>query len=220
MRLSDRAIVPPWARAVFLAGWAAAWVSAAGLDSRSYAWLMANSTLVAAGKVDGVSSGFLSDTRKAVSRVDGLIKGRLRQREIEISWNDKEHEEAAYRDDARVVVFAVMRKDSTFAQTSPGISCWLVEKIDLKGKPARAVEYAYPMDLISGVPASALRETEMVEKSMNFEMAKRKQWILTDNLLPPIRPLVLPKPPKAKPAAPKRAVMARSPQGKTKKTLF
>ncbi|MEO6095933.1 MAG: hypothetical protein ABIW76_09685, partial [Fibrobacteria bacterium] len=66
------------------------------------------------------------------------------------------------------------------------------------------VEYSYPMDLMTEVPPSSLRETEAMEKSMNFQMAKRKTWILADKLLPPSHPIALPKPippPKAKKAA-------------------
>ncbi len=213
-----RARFPAWLR--LASALSAASPCAAELQTHSYAWLMSNASVVAAGSVTDVSTGFLSDSRKAVIHVDGIIKGRLRARDLEVSWNDKEYEEAAYQKDSRVVVFAVMRKDSTYGQAAPGISCWLVEKVDIKGRPSRAVEYAYPMDLLTGVPGSALRETEMMEKSMNFQMAKRKQWILTDNLLPPTRPLVLPKPPKPKPVAAKKPSKSHSPVGKAKKSLF
>jgi hypothetical protein len=77
--------------------------------------------------------------------------------------------------------------------------------VAIRGKPVRAVEYAYPMDLMTDVPSSALRETEELEKSMNFQVTKRKQWILADQLLPPMRPVVLPKP------KPKPKTVAKSP---------
>ncbi|HKP94508.1 MAG TPA: hypothetical protein VJ385_02005 [Fibrobacteria bacterium] len=191
---------------------AASLAAAADLQPRSYAYLLSRATVVAAGKVASVSAGFMSDGRKAVVELDGLIKGRLRTREIEVAWNDKEFEETAYRNDARVLLFLTMAKDSTWSQVSPGISCWPVEKIELKGKRVRAVEYAYPMDLVTEVPAASLRETEAVEKSMNFRVSKRKQWILTDLLLPPVKPLALPKPAPAKPAKPSKAKPARPKQ--------
>lgn len=192
----------------------AAPLGAAELLPRSYAWLLAHSTLVAVGEVESVSAGIFGDGRKATLRVDALIKGKLRKQFLEIAWNDKEYEEAAYKRDARVVVFAVMKKDSTFVQAAPGISCWAMEPVVVKGKTLRGVEYTYPMDLLTGIPASALRETEVVEKSMNFQMAKRKQWIVADNLLPVAKPLVLPKPkPGKKPAT--KAVKSRKPAGKT-----
>jgi hypothetical protein len=178
---------------------------AADLQPRSYAWLMSHAGLVVAGRVANVSGGLFGDGRRATLHVDGLIKGRWNRSELEVAWNDKEFEETAYKSDARVVVFALMRKDSTFAQAAPGISCWPVERVDFGGKSARAVEYAYPLDLITQIPASAIKATESVEKSRNFRVAKRKQWIIPDNLLPPVRPLVLagPKPPRK--AASKRA---------------
>jgi hypothetical protein len=174
--------------------------TAAELQPRSYAYLLSTASVVAVGTVKGVSLGFMSDGRKATIDVDGLVKGKIYRQDIEVGWNDKEFEESAYKDGARVVVFLTQRKDTTYAQVSPGISCWPVEKITLKGKTARAVEYAYPMDLVTTVPASALGETEEVEKSMNFQVPKRKTWILTDQLLPPVKAVVLPKPPKPKPA--------------------
>lgn len=178
---------------------------AADLQPRSYAWLMSHASLVVAGTVSGVSGGLFGDGRKATVRVSGLIKGRWNQPEVEVAWNDKDFEETGYKRDARVVVFAVMGKDSAFAQAAPGISCWPVERVDFNGKPARAVEYAYPLDLITQIPASALKATESVETSKNFRMAKRKQWILIDNLLPPVRPLVLSRPKPASKSAAKPA---------------
>jgi len=184
---------------------------AADLQPRSYAWLMSHATLVVAGTVTSVSGGLFGDGRRAEIRVDGLIKGRWNRRELEIGWSDKDFEETAYKRDARVIVFAVMGKDSLLSQPAPGISCWPVERIDFNDKAAKAVEYVYPLDLITQIPASAIKATESVEKSMNFRVAKRKQWILIDNLLPPVRPLILavPKPPgkrssnrAAKPAKP------------------
>lgn len=180
---------------------AASLAAAADLQPRSYSYLLSHASVVAVGKVASVSTGFMSESRKAVVEVEGIIKGKLRTREIEVSWNDKEFEESAYKDDSRVVLFVTLGKDSAWSQVSPGISCWPVEKIALKGKQVRAVEYAYPMDLLTEVPAASLGETEEVEKSMNFQVAKRKKWILPDQLLPPVKPLVLPKPPKAKPVA-------------------
>lgn len=200
-------------------------VYAGELLPRSYSWLMAHSTLVAVGEVESVSAGLFGDGRTATIRVDALIKGRLRKRFIDIAWSDKEHEEAAYKRDARVVVFAVMKKDSTYVQAAPGISCWAMEPVALKGKTLRGVEYTYPMDLLTGIPSSAMRETEVMEKSMNFQMAKRKQWIVADNLLPAARPLVIPKPkpPKAKTkaaSAPRgKVVKSRKPAGKSGKTI-
>lgn len=174
---------------------------AADLQPRSYTYLLSHATLVAAGTVQGVSTGFLSDGRKAVIRMEGVIKGKPSKREIEVGWNDKEFEETAYREDARVIVFlGRMGPDSIYAQVSPGIACWPVEKIAWQGKTMRAVEYTYPMDLVTGVPASALRTTEEVEKTRNFQVAKRKQWILADRLLPPVKPLSLSKPRPPKPA--------------------
>jgi hypothetical protein len=145
---------------------------AADLQPRAYPWLMSRATLVLAGTVENVSGGLFGAGRTATIRVDGLIKGRWNRRDIQVSWNDKDFEETGYRRDARVVVFGVMRKDSTFAQASPGISCWPVEKVEIKGKPARAVEYAYPLDLLSGVPTGVLKTTESVEQSKNFRMAQ------------------------------------------------
>ena len=219
-----------FAASAFNLMFACAAVFAADLQPRSYSWLLSHADVVAVGTVDGVSAGFMSDGRKATIKVNGLIKGKIYQQPIEVSWNDKEFEETAYKDDSAVVVFLDMKKDTTYAQVSPGISCWPVEKVIFKGKPQRAVEYAYPMDLLTEVPASALKETETVEKSMNFQVAKRKQWILADALLPPAHAVVLPKPPKPKPVAkampkPPKPVKpvktaARTPKGKTKKTWF
>jgi hypothetical protein len=182
---------------------------AADLQPRAYPWLMSRATLVLAGTVENVSGGLFGAGRTATIRVDGLIKGRWNRRDIQVSWNDKDFEETGYRRDARVVVFGVMRKDSTFAQASPGISCWPVEKVEIKGKPARAVEYAYPLDLLSGVPTGVLKTTESVEQSKNFRMAQRKQWILIDHLLPPVRPFVLPKPPPPRKPAAERGAAKR-----------
>jgi hypothetical protein len=181
---------------------ASATARAADLQPRSYAWLMSHASLVAAGTVTSVSGGLFGDGRRATLRVDGLIKGRWNRAEMEVAWKDKDFEETAYQRDAHVVVFAVMGKDSVFSQAAAGISCWPVERVDFNGKTARAVEYAYPLDLITQIPSSAIKTTEAVEKSMNFRVAKRKQWILVDNLLPPVRPLILAKPkPSRKPAA-------------------
>lgn len=184
---------------------------AAELQPHSYPWLMSKATLVVAGTVESVSGGLFGAGRTATVRVEGLIKGRWNRRDMEMAWNDKEFEEAGYKRDARVIVFAVMRKDSTFAQVAPGISCWPVERVEINGKPARVVAYAYPLELVTQIPAATLKTTESVEKSMNFRVAKRKQWILIDKLLPPVRPLVLtaPKPPH-KPA-PKSAVKPAKP---------
>ena len=172
------------------------------VQPRSHAWLLSHATLVVAGTVESVSSGLFGDGRSATIRVDGLVKGRWNRREIRIAWNDKEFEETAYQKDNRVVVFAVLRKDSSFSQAAPGVSCWPVERAQIGGKASRAVEYAYPLDLLTDIPAAALKTTESVEKSMNFRMAQRKQWILVEKALPPIRPFVVPKPPPPrKPAA-------------------
>jgi hypothetical protein len=193
---------------------------AADLQPRTVPWLMSRATLVLAGTVENVSGGLFGAGRKATIRVDGLLKGRWNRQDVEVAWNDKDFEETGYRRDARVVVFGVLRKDSTFEQASPGVSCWPVDKVDIHGKTARAVEYAYPLDLLTGVPAAALKTTESVEQGKNFRMAQRKQWILIDNVLPPVRPFVPPKPPAprkatpksaAKPAAKRAAAPARKP---------
>jgi hypothetical protein len=181
----------------------------ADLQPRSYAYLLSHADVVALGTVDGLSGGFLSESRKATVIVDALIKGKVYAKEIEVAWNDKEFEESAYKKDGKVVLFLDMKKDTTYSQVSPGISCWPVEKVAIKGKSVRAVEYSYPMDLMTGVPPSSLRETEAMEKSMNFQMAKRKTWILADQLLPPSRPVVLPKP--RPPPKPKKAVKPARP---------
>jgi hypothetical protein len=68
------------------------------------------------------------------------------------------------------------------------------------GRPMAAVSYEFPLDLLSGIPKGATRETEVVEKSLNFQVPKRKRWILVDALLPHMKAWRLPKPPrKAKP---------------------
>ncbi|MDB5104289.1 MAG: hypothetical protein JWP91_1978 [Fibrobacteres bacterium] len=201
--------------------------SGADMQPRSYSYLLSHADLVAVGTVDGVSTGFLSENRKAVIDVNGIIKGKVFTKKIEVAWSDKEFEETAYKDGAKVVVFADMAKDTTYTQVSPGISCWPVEKVNFKGKPVRAVEYAFPMDLMTEVPNASLKETtEEVEKSMNFQMAKRKTWILTDQLLPPVKPVVLPKPPKAKPVAksasrmPAKPTKRKAAKGKGVKSMF
>ena len=49
----------------------------------------------------------------------------------------------------------------------------------------------------------------MVEKSLNFQVPKRKRWILVDALLPHLRPWKPPKPPRpAKPAKPRKPAAA------------
>jgi hypothetical protein len=214
-------ILPVLAALAPASGWSA------DLQPRSYTWLLSHADVVALGTVDGISSGFMSDGRKATLNVTGLIKGKIYKQPIEVVWNDKEFEETAYKDDSSVVVFLDMKKDTTYAQVSPGISCWPVERVVFKGKAQRAVEYAYPMDLLTEVPPSALKETETVEKSMNFQVAKRKQWIVADLLLPPAHAVVLPKPPKPKPVAkakPKAVkpvkTAAKTPKGKNKNTWF
>jgi hypothetical protein len=190
-------------------------VLAADLQPRSYTYLLSHADVVALGTVDGLSGGFLTEGRKATIVVDALIKGKVYTKEIEVAWNDKEFEETAYKKDGKVVLFLDMRKDTTYAQVSPGISCWPVEKVAIKGKPVRAVEYSYPMDLMTEVPQSSLRETEEMEKSMNFQMAKRKTWILADQLLPPSHPVVLPKPkPKPVPKPKAKAVSKPARPGK------
>jgi hypothetical protein len=204
----------------------------AEMQPRSYAYLLSHAHVAAVGTVTGVSSGFLSEGRKARIEVDGLYKGKIFAKEIEVHWDDKEFEETAMKNKGKVVVFLSLRKDTTYSLIAPGISCWPVERVAINGKPVRAVEYAYPMDLMTDVPSSALRETEELEKSMNFQVTKRKQWILADKLLPPLRPVVLPKPkpkpkvaakspakPKAKAAKPVSKGTAKSPRsapGKTK----
>jgi len=180
-------------------------LSAAELRPATYSSLFSRSGVVAAGTVAGVSSGIFSESRKARIEVAGLYKGRLRENTLEVSWKDEEHKEACYEDGAKVVLFLVRRKDSTFAQAAPGISCWRVENVAFgPGRPAKAVAYEFPLDLLSGIPKGATRETEVVEKSLNFQVPKRKRWILVDALLPHLRPWKPPKPPRpAKPAKPR-----------------
>jgi hypothetical protein len=208
---STRSIPPAAAVLLAIFALAAGVPRAAGLEPRSYAWLMSHATLVVAGTVTNVSGGLFGDGRRAGIRVDGLIKGRWNRRELEIAWNDKDFEETGYKRDARVIVFAVMGKDSVLSQPAAGISCWPVERVEFNGKTARAVEYAYPLDLITQIPATAIKATESVEKSMNFRVAKRNQWVLIDNLLPPVRPLVIvvPKPPGKRP--PRHAAKSAKP---------
>jgi hypothetical protein len=52
------------------------------------------------------------------------------------------------------------------------------------------------MDLVTGLPKGVFRETEVLEKSLNFQIPKRKKWIMTDALLPAMHPLRLAKPKK------------------------
>lgn len=172
-------------------------LSAAELKPSTYSSLFSRSSVVAAGTVAGVSSGLFSESRKARIEVEGLYKGRLREKSIEVSWKDGEHKEACYEDGARVVLFLVRRPDSAFAQAAPGISCWKVEQVAFgPGRPAKAVAYEFPLDLLGGVPKGATRETEVVEKALNFQVPKRKRWILVDALLPHMRPWKPPKPPR------------------------
>jgi hypothetical protein len=179
-----------------LIGLAPCFSVSAEVQPRSYSSLFAKSSVVAAGTVKSVSSGFMSDQRSAQIEVEGLFKGKLRSRILEVTWKDKEFQESGYKEDARVIVFAVMRKDSSFAQAAPGISCWPVEKVAINGKPVKAVAYSYPMDLVTGLPKGVFRETEVLEKSLNFQIPKRKKWIMTDALLPAMHPLRLAKPKK------------------------
>ena len=69
-------------RAVFLMACLVFALAARGaeLQPRSYAWLLSHATVVAAGTVQGVSSGMFSDGRSATVSVDGIIKGKLRAR--------------------------------------------------------------------------------------------------------------------------------------------
>ena len=159
----------------------------AELKPRSYAFLFGRANAVVAGTLVSVSTGLMSNGRRAVLEVEGTFKGRLRMRRIEVSWSDEDFEESAYKDGVRVVLFLIMRRDSTFAQVSPGISCWPVEKISLRGRQVKAVEYGFPLDLVTGLPPGVMKTTEVVEKSLNFQVPKRKKWILVDKLLPPMR---------------------------------
>lgn len=187
---------------------------AAELRPSTYSSLFSRSAVVASGTVAGVSSGLFSESRKARIEVEGLYKGRLREKSIEVSWKDEEHREACFEDGARVVLFLVLRRDSAFAQTAPGISCWKVENVAFgPGRPSKAVAYEFPLDLLGGIPKGATRETEVVEKSLNFQVPKRKRWILVDALLPHMRPWKPPKPPRPpkspKPRKPAKASAAR-----------
>lgn len=169
------------------------------LKPSTYSALFSKARVVIAGTVTGVSTGFLSDGRKARIEVEGLYKGRLRNKEIEVVWKDEEHKETGYVDGARVVLFLTMRKDSTFVQAAPGISCWPVETVAFgSGRPVKAVSYEFPLDLVSGIPKGATRETEVVEKSLNFQVPKRKKWIVVEALMPPLKPYKAPKPPRVK----------------------
>lgn len=171
----------------------------AELRPSTYSALFSKSRVVVAGTVTGVSSGFLSDGRKATIEVEGLYKGRLRTKDIEVVWKDEVHKETGYADGAKVVLFLIMGKDSTFTQAAPGISCWPVEMVAFgPGRPVKAVSYEFPLDLLSGIPKGATRETEVVEKSLNFQVPKRKKWIVVEALLPPLKPYKAPKPPRAK----------------------
>ena len=178
--------------------------ASAELRPSTYSSLFSRAQVVAYGTVVSVSTGFLSDGRKARIEVEGLYKGRVPMKTIEVAWKDGEHAETGYADGARVILFLVMRKDSAFAQVAPGISCWPVEKAAFgSGRAAKAVSYEFPLDLLSGIPKGATRETEVVEKSLNFQVPKRKKWILVDALLPPMKAWKAPKPPR-KPRAKRR----------------
>lgn len=202
----------PWPALLGLA----ATLFATELKPRSYAYLFSHARVVAAGRVRSVSSGFLSEGREALIDVEGLFKGRVRSRELKVVWSDAEFEETAYRSGVHVVVFLTLAKDSSWNQVSPGISCWPVEKIEIKGKTVRAVEYGYPLGLLTGIPARSLGETKVVEKSMNFEIPKRKAWILTDRLLPAPKPVVLLKRRPGKPGAGKPGKAAKRKPAKAK----
>jgi hypothetical protein len=182
----------------------AAAAGSAELKPSTYSSLFSRAQVVAYGTVTSVSTGFLSDGRRAVIELEGLHKGRAPRREIKVLWKDEEHKEACYEDGAKVIVFLIMRKDSAFAQVGPGISCWPVDKMAFgSGRPVSAVSYEFPLDLVSGIPKGATRETEVVEKSLNFKVPKRKRWIVVDALLPHMKAW---KPPKKvrKPKAEKR----------------
>lgn len=183
----------------------------AELRPSTYSALFSKAKVVVAGTVTGVSLGFLSDGRKATVEVEGLYKGRLRKKEIEVVWKDEVHKETGYADGAKVILFLIMRKDSTFAQAAPGLSCWPVETMDFgSGRPVKTVSYGFPLDLLSGIPKGAVRETEVVEKSLNFQVPKRKKWIVVEALLPPLRPYKAPKPPRPR----KKGSKSFSPIGK------
>jgi hypothetical protein len=204
MRLTRHKAIPaflvPLSLALLLP---AAPAGSAELRPSTYSNLFSRAKVVAYGKVTSVSTGFLSDGRQAGIEVEGLHKGRAPGKGIKVSWNDVEHKETCYEDGARVIVFLIMRKDSTFAQVAPGVSCWSVEKVAFgSGRPVSAVSYEFPLDLVSGIPKGATRETEVVEKSLNFQVPKRKKWILVDALLPPMKawkPPKTPRKPKVKP---------------------
>ena len=171
----------------------------AELKPTTYSALFSRAKVVVSGTVTSVSTGFLSDGRKATIDVEGLYKGRLRKKEIEVTWKDEVHKETGYVDGAKVVLFLIMRKDSIYVQAAPGLSCWPVETVVFgSGRPAKAVSYEFPLDLLSGVPKGATREIEVVEKSLNFQVPKRKKWILVDALMPPLKPYKQPKPPREK----------------------
>lgn len=162
---------------------------AAELKPYTYSALFSRAKLVVAGTVENVSLGLLSDGRKARVRIEGLFKGRIPVRDIDVAWKDEDHKETCYADGARVVLFLIMREDSVYAQAAPGVSCWTVEKEAFgSGKPVRAVSYEFPLDLVTGIPKGAMRETKVVEKSRDFQVPKRKKWILVDALLPSLKP--------------------------------
>ncbi|MEO7424253.1 MAG: hypothetical protein ABI036_03640 [Fibrobacteria bacterium] len=194
--------------------WSAGAASAADLQPRSYPYLFSHAEVVAVGRVTAVSSGFMTDNHNANVAVEGFIKGRAAAGEMTVVWDEKEFEETAFKRDARVILFVSQGRDSTWWQVSPGVSCWPVEKIAWKGKQKRVVEYAYPLDLVTEIPASAIAETDAVEKTLNFQVDKRKRWILTDALLPPVKPLPLPKV-ESRSAKPKGPASRKPAGGKT-----
>ena len=104
----------------------------------------------------------------------------------------------ASRKTQRVILFLVMRKDGSFAQVSPGVSCWPVQKVNIRGRQVRAVEYAFPRDLITGLPRGVFGETETVDKTGRAQIPQRVKWIMADKLLPPMRPYKEIKPKKKK----------------------
>ena len=63
-----------------------------------------------------------------------------------------------------------------------------MQKVQIRGRQVRAVEYAFPRDLITGLPGGVFGQTETVDKSGRAEIPKRIKWILADKLLPPMRP--------------------------------
>ena len=110
----------------------------AELKPSTYSKLFSRAGVVVSGTVGGVSAGLFSSSREAKIKVEGLYKGRLHANAIEVAWKDEDHRESCFEDGAQVILFLDRRADSSFAQSTPGISCWKVEKIAFgPGRPGQ-----------------------------------------------------------------------------------